>query len=85
MMQIGDMFVYLDRLDENNEPIRFLALCIRIDNPGVGLTLPELTCRVFPPVSDSVYAGASFEQAGVGLWPFGSNYVGTFEPIEASE
>lgn len=81
-MRLGDMYVYIDRI-EDDQPVRILAMIIRIDDPGVGLELPQLTCMVFPTIEDPVRAGVVFQTNG-GLWPFGSNYAGTFEPIEAS-
>lgn len=78
-MQIGDMYVYIDRI-EDDLPIRLLAMIIRVNNPGVGLTLPELTCMVYSVQDDPMRGGVPFQASG-GLWPFGSDNVGTFEPI----
>lgn len=78
-MQIGDMYVYIDRI-EDEIPIRLLAMIVRIDNEGIGLELPVLTCMVYSAPDDANRGGAPFLTNG-GLWPFGSNNVGTFEPI----
>lgn len=76
------MYVYIDRIEES-APVRLLAMILRIDDPGVGLELPQLTCMVFPPTDDPARGGTPFQTNG-GLWAFGSGYQGTFEPIEAS-
>lgn len=80
-MKLGDTYAYIDRI-EDDQPVRLLALVVRVDNPGVGLELPQLTCLVIPPADDAIHAGTLFQTNG-GLWAFGSNYAGTFEPVEA--
>ena len=78
-MNMGDMYAFIDRV-ENGTPVRMLAFCLRVDDIGAGLNLPQLTAIIFPLSDDANHAGVPF-YASTGLYEFGSNVPNTFEPI----
>lgn len=83
-MKIGDFYAFIDRIEES-QPVRILVLCTRVDNLGIGLEPPQLTATCFPTAADAVHQGAIFEAGPTILYPFGSNYANTFEPLEEPE
>lgn len=82
-MQIGDQYAYMARM-EDDQPVRHLAFLLRIDDPGFGLDVPQLTCYVVPTTEDPNYNGTPF-QSSTGLYPYGTNIPNTFEPISAPD